>query len=130
MIVIIAVCVVVLFEAILLLLILRVLGELKQRGVISNRSISQPSDRQGPEIGEYAPSFEGIDQDGISHSLESFRGKYRILAFVAPGCSACSDTIDALNRALQDNSDLQVLVVAGSNWQQNQAYTISPVYVN
>ena len=49
-----------------------------------------------PEVGEKAPDFESIDQDGKKNSLKQFKGKTIVLYFYpkdnTPGCTkeACS----------------------------------------
>ncbi|MGH2493356.1 MAG: peroxiredoxin family protein [Ktedonobacteraceae bacterium] len=119
MISIIALWVLVLIETTLLVLLLRALGELKQGSAFSPHDVSQLT---GLEVGVQAPSFVASRDNGDAVRLESFRGRRCILAFVSPDCSACAGTIEAIHRVQQEERDLAVLVVGGSDVQKNERY--------
>jgi methylamine dehydrogenase accessory protein MauD len=110
-----------LFETGLLLLLLRSLGELRQKGLLSN---------QGPQklnlaVGERAPTFVTTDQDDKSVGIDESQGKRRILAFVSPGCSACTGTIIAIKTVMHYHNDLVVLLIGGPNNHRNKDYLLS-----
>lgn len=113
----------VLFETVLLLLLLRALGELRRQGAFA----ATPYRAAGPgglEIGDTAPPFAAIDASGSTVRLDDTRGKRRLLAFVSPTCSACADTIEALNAGMSEYPDLSMLVIGGPDSQANQSYAI------
>ncbi|MGH2494350.1 MAG: peroxiredoxin family protein [Ktedonobacteraceae bacterium] len=116
---IVALWVLVLFETTLLVLLLRALGELKQGGAFSPHDVSQLI---GLEVGVQAPSFVASSYNGDSVQLEDFRGRRCILAFVSPDCSACAGAIEAIHRVQQEEHDLALLVVGGSDARQNERY--------
>ncbi len=121
MISIIALWVLVLVETGLLLLLLRALGELKQQGKLL--ATQTPSfEMGGLDVGEQAPSFVAIDDDGTPVNLEDFSGRRRVLAFVSPGCPACGGAIEALNAVVREERDLVVLVLGGPDRERNRAY--------
>lgn len=115
----IALWVLVLFETVLLLLLLRALGALRQQGFSQSMN---PSISDGPEIGEQAPPLSAKDQDGNRISLDDFQGRRRLLAFVSPGCSACTGTIKAINTYLEGKQDFAVLVIGGTRREQNKVF--------
>jgi peroxiredoxin len=121
MIVIIALCVVVLFETGLLLLLVRGFGQMKQQGAFTRKPASS-SGEWGLAIGDKAPSFIATDYEERPIRLDDFQGQRRILVFILPGCSSCADTIKVLNTILSDEPNLTVLVVGSSNRDQNRAY--------
>jgi peroxiredoxin len=107
--------VLVLVETLLLLLLLRALSELRQqlKLAIGTTSTEKPNlEVGGLEIGEIAPLFVATDQNGNTFSLDQWQGQRRLLVFVSAGCTTCKKTIALLNRLLQREPDLQVLVVA------------------
>lgn len=118
----IALWVLVLFETGLLLLLLRVLGELRQKGVLSSVRNSLPSETWGLNVGEQAPSFTATDFDGNVVHLEDFEGHRRILAFILPGCSSCADAIRVLNTTLHTENGMKVMVIGGPVGDLNHAY--------
>lgn len=108
-------------ETVLLVLLLRALGKLKQQGAFSTNQ-AQPFDPGGLNVGEKAPSFVATDDEGNTFRLEDFEGQRRILTFVSPGCPSCAGAIDALNAILQHEQDLAVFVVGDRDREQNRAY--------
>ena len=120
----IALWILVLFETGLLLLLLRALGELRQRGTFSPRGDMESPETWGLAIGEQAPSFLATDQDGKAVRLDDFQGQRRVLAFILPGCSSCTDTMKALNTFVRNEGDAPVLVIGGSDRELNQAYAV------
>lgn len=114
-----ALWVIVLFETVLLLLLLRALGALRQQGFSQSMN---PIIDDGPEIGEQAPPLLAKDQNGNLVSLENLQGRWCILAFVSPGCSACIGTIKALNTYLESKQDFTVLVIGGTKREQNKVF--------
>ncbi len=83
---IIALWVLVLFETVLLVLLLRALGQIKQQGGVSGNQV-QASGEGGLSPGKKAPSFTATDYEGRVVRLDDFQGQRRILAFILPGCS-------------------------------------------
>lgn len=118
---IIALWVLVLFETGLLLLLLRALGELRQKGTLASTD-RRSLNRGGLAVGEKAPSFVAIDYDDNQISLEGYQGQRRILAFISPGCSACSGAIETLNVFLKKEQGVTVLVLGELNSSRNHAY--------
>jgi methylamine dehydrogenase accessory protein MauD len=114
----IALWILVIFETGLLLLLLRSLGELRQNGLLS----SQDPQKSNLVVGERAPTFVTTDQNGTSVDSNAFQGKRCILAFVSPGCSACTGTITAIKTVMQDHNDLVVLLIGGPNNHRNKDY--------
>lgn len=118
----IALWVLVLFETVLLLLLLRALGILRQKGVLA--ATEQPLELGGLDVGEQAPAFVAIDQGGNPVRLEDFQGRQCVLAFILPGCSGCIGTLDSLKAVLQDEHDLAVIVISDADKEANRAYAI------
>ena len=116
-----ALWILVLFETVLLLLLLRALGELRQKGMLLSGEAMQSSALGGLEVGEQAPSFTASDQDGNVIELEDIK-KRRVLAFVSPSCSACDSTLQVLKTVKQDQRVEVVLVVGSSNSEENRRY--------
>ncbi len=105
------------------MLLLRALGEIKQQGGLSpTHRVPTLDDREGLPIGEQAPLFSALDQDGKIIKLEDFQGQRRILAFISPGCSACPGTIEVLNRVVQNDHHLAVIVVGSSDSELNRVF--------
>ncbi len=113
--------VLVLIETVLLVLLLRALGKIKQQKGFASNQLPSPQE-WGLAVGEQAPPFTVSDHDGNSIQLDDFHGKKRIVAFVSPGCSACSGTIEALNTSVRDEQTFAVFVLGGSDREQNRAY--------
>lgn len=113
-----------LFETGLLLLLLKMLGELKQRGLLSTVSQAEWLQNRGLPVGEQAPSFTAINDDGNTVNLNDFLGQRCILAFISPGCSACAETVEALNAALRAEQNLVVLLIGGTDHEANHAYAV------
>lgn len=114
-----ALWVLVIFETVLLVLLLRALGELRQRGGISTQA---STDREGLSLGTQAPVFVATDHEGTPVGLEDTDRQWRILAFIAPGCSACEFAIHALNDFIAEQQNIAVLVIGDANLKENRAY--------
>jgi len=121
---IVALWVLVLFETVLLMLLLRALGKLKQQGTLSSGHGIPPFAERGLAIGMQAPDFAVTDYNGRSIRLKDSDGSWRILAFVSPGCPACEETIRTLNSIGEERTDLAVLVIGGAAKAANDAYAI------
>ena len=119
---IIALWVLVLFETSLLLLLLRALGDLRQRGGTSSKVETFTPGEWGLPVGEKAPSFVVKDETGKTVRLEDFRGKRRILTFISPECHACSTTIEALNAFQREKRAITLLVIGELDKESNLAY--------
>jgi methylamine dehydrogenase accessory protein MauD len=76
----------------------------------------------GLDIGEKAPSFVTVDQDGNTIRLEDFRGRRCLLAFISPNCSACPGTIRVLDRFRSVERDVAVLVIGASDRELNAKF--------
>jgi methylamine dehydrogenase accessory protein MauD len=110
-----------LFEIGLLVLLLRGLGELKQQGFFSKKPSKSP-DEWGLPIGEQAPLFDAVDQHGQTIRLKDMHGRKCLLAFISPGCAPCVETIEMLNRFLQENLDIAVLLIGSTDRRHNSAF--------
>lgn len=114
-----------LFETVLLVILLRGLGKMKQAGTLfSAKQESSPFADRGLAIGTQAPEFVVADHSGRSITLKDSDGSWRILAFVSPGCPACAMTIKTLDDTLQERPDIAILVVGGAARAANTAYAI------
>ena len=118
---IIALWVLVLFETGLLLLLLRALGELRQRGTISTNGM-ESTQEWGLHIGEQAPSFTAVDQRGKVIRFEDFSSQRRILAFISPSCSVCMGAIEAMNSLVEEGQGIVVLAVGDADAERNRLY--------
>jgi len=121
MICIVALWALVLFETGLLLLLLRALGQLRQKGILHNAGV-QSASIGGLNIGERAPSFEATNFDGDTVRLEDFQEQRLILGFISPGCRACAEAIQAFNAIQQDGHDLGIVIVGSSDRDLNRVY--------
>lgn len=121
MISIIALWVLVLFETVLLVLLLRALGEMRQQGRLSAGSSQRQSELN---VGEQAPSFTANAYGNESIRLENVRGRKSVLAFVSPGCSACAGAIEALNTLQGEDHNLALLVIGDADEQKNHAFAL------
>lgn len=123
MISILALWVLVLFETFLLALLLRALGELRQRGELSSSGSTQAFvEHIGLPISSQAPPFVAKDHNGASVKLEDTNGQWRIIAFISSGCGACAGAIEALNEFLGERQDFAVLIVGDTDLESNKAY--------
>ncbi len=111
-----------LFETVLLVLLLRALGEMRQQGISPSASTVHHQDMGGLAVGEKAPSFVATNQEGKLVSLEDFEGQRRILAFISPGCPACASAISIFNAILKDGGDFTILVIGGPDRELNRSY--------
>lgn len=118
----IALWVLVLVDTIALVLLLRVVGEFKQKGGFILPPWATSDEPGGLAVGEKAPLFSAADLDGNSVRLEDFRGKKCILAFLAPGCSFCAKAVEALNSIVEKQYPVAVLAVGGPDATQNHRY--------
>jgi peroxiredoxin len=114
--------VLVIVETVLLVLLLRALGELRQKGVSRTDQPVQYPALGGLAVGEPAPLFAARDQNGKEVKLEDFQGHRRILAFISPWCSACASAIAALDAFMEHERAIQLLVVGSTNSEQNRMY--------
>jgi methylamine dehydrogenase accessory protein MauD len=112
---------VVLLETVLLVLLLRALGELRQQLKLVQGTLAPDLEVGGLEVGKKAPSFTATDQYGNTVQLDNWQGQRRLLAFLSATCSTCQKTIGFLNDLLQSEPDLQVLVVGmDHDWATNR----------
>lgn len=124
MVMVVALWIAVLVETGLLLALLRSLGQLRRLGILANQDhlAPLPPTNGGLMPGEAAPDFAAVDPDGRKIALSDFAGKRRLLAFVSPGCSVCTSLIQALNEAIRDGTDLDVLVIGTGDREVNRGY--------
>ena len=120
---IIALWIVVIIETVLLLLLLRALGALRQKGGFSSEIRQRTPDDDGLPLGEQAPSFTAMEYDGNMVKMEQFRSP-RILTFVLPGCSACIGAIEALNAIIENEPTLTVMVLGSPDREANRTFAI------
>ncbi|HLG65312.1 MAG TPA: redoxin domain-containing protein [Ktedonosporobacter sp.] len=111
-----------LFETVLLLLLLRALGELRQHMASSGTGQSRFFADRGLPLESQAPMFVALDHEDRPVRLEDTQGRRRVLAFVSPGCPACETTIDALNDFLREQKSVAVFVIGGTDKKANRAY--------
>ncbi len=108
-------------ETLLLLLLLRALGALKlQNGRVQDSSPSY--DIGGLKIGDIAPSFAAKDEHGHMMDLAESDEKFRILIFLKPGCSACSDAIALVNEYLERENHADVYIFGLADQDANASY--------
>lgn len=119
----IALWVLVLVETALLLLVLRAVGKLRQQSPFESY---QPPELWGISLGEPAPLFSLLDQQGRLVRLEDLRGKRSLLVFIAPGCSYCPAVVEAMNQLRQGNSELGLLLFGTLDAESNRVYAIQP----
>ncbi|HLY29871.1 MAG TPA: TlpA disulfide reductase family protein [Ktedonobacterales bacterium] len=100
---------------------LRSLGRLQQRGMFS-LDHAPPFSNGGLNVGEQAPAFSATDLEGRLVEFDRLLGRKCVLAFVSPQCSACVYTLDALNEVAQRERDLNVVVVGGTDLEENRRY--------
>lgn len=110
-----------LFETVLLVLLLRAFGEIRQRNANLSQQDTQYPDMGGLASGQQAPSFFAANYESELVKLEDFRGKRILLAFVSPGCPACAGAIKVLN-ALAHDKDYTVVAIGGANHEFNRIY--------
>jgi methylamine dehydrogenase accessory protein MauD len=120
---IVALWVLVLLETLLLLQLLRVLGQMKQQGAFMQTPL-RSSEEWGLAVGEPAPSFGATDYEGRPVQLADFQGQRRILAFILPGCAACDGTMKALVTFARQEQTAVILVIGGSDRERNRAYAL------
>ncbi|HZU69999.1 MAG TPA: redoxin domain-containing protein [Ktedonobacteraceae bacterium] len=84
--------------------------------------ISQTFAHHGLPIGTMAPDFIASDLDGATRQLTDFHSRWRVLAFISPGCSACQHVIGTLNRFKEERPDIAVLIIGAPDCQLNQTY--------
>lgn len=118
---IIALWMLVLFETVLLLLLLRALGQMKQQGTLTQKQ-TPSSEEWGLAVGEKAPPFVATDYEEKPVRLDDFQGQRRILAFLLPGCSSCDGTMKALDTFVRNEDAAIMLVIGGPDRDLNHAY--------
>jgi methylamine dehydrogenase accessory protein MauD len=96
---------------------------MKQQGVLFKNQ-EQSLGGSGLAVGEKAPSFVAMDQNGQTFKMDDFKGRKRILAFITPGCTPCAETIEVLNAFSQDAHAVVVLIVGNTDRQQNMLYAV------
>ncbi len=101
------------------MLLLRAVGALRQQ--VTN---TYPSGQGGLAIGEQVPALEAVDPNGKTVRLEETDGRYRLIAFISPGCQPCAQAIKVLDALWQDESDLSILVLGAKIPATNAAYAI------
>jgi peroxiredoxin len=119
--------VVVIGETILLLLLLRTLGALKQQGMLQiSQNVASfpppPPGFGGPEVGEHIHLFRAIDQDKRVIDIAQLNGKQYILAFLSTTCPACSSTAEALQKTAIEHPELRILIVADADLEKNRRF--------
>lgn len=110
------------FETVLLVMLLRALGEIRQKGSGRSAGTVHHQDVGGLSVGEQAPSFVVMNPEGKPVSLENFEGQRRILAFISPGCPACASAISIFNAILKAERDFTILVIGGPDRELNRSY--------
>lgn len=113
----------VLFETVLLLLLLRALGEIRQQGTLSTSQTRTP-ELGRLKVGEPAPALVGRDQNGKEIRLSNFLGKRCLLAFISAKCSACAGAIETLVSIQEETPDIATVFVAGPDFEANCAYAL------
>jgi peroxiredoxin len=109
---------IVILETLLLLLMLRALGGLKDQIRLQPTSEKPNLDIEGLPIGKIAPSFSAVDQFGVAVTLDKWQGQRRLLVFVSSGCSTCKKTIGYLNKLHVREPDIQIIVVGMDHSQE------------
>jgi methylamine dehydrogenase accessory protein MauD len=108
-----------LFETVVLVLLLRMLGQMKQQGKLFS---ALPEQRSGLDVGEHAPLFIVTGHNNNAIRLEDVRGLKSVIVFVSPGCSACAGAIDALNTFKREDHDMALLVIGAASERQNHTF--------
>ncbi|MEO8973320.1 MAG: redoxin domain-containing protein [Ktedonobacteraceae bacterium] len=104
-----------LFETVLLVLLLRGLGELRQR---EGRSTSG---MWGVAVGQPAPSLTVYDQQGQSIRIEDIKEK-SVLLFILFDCPACELAIQDLIKLYRQDQHLRPLIIGRAEAEANQEY--------
>ncbi len=114
----------VIFETVLLVLLLRAFGEIRQKGTPAPTSDATYPDIGGLAVGQIAPPFLATNDEGEFVRLEDFKGRRLALAFISPGCSACAGAIKVLNEMMQEEKDYTFVAIGGENDELNKAYAV------
>ena len=76
------------------------------------------------KIGDKAPNFEGLDQDGNMHKLEDYLGKKLIIFFFpkasTPGCTAQAKNLSENYQEFEDNNYKILGISADSQERQKK----------
>src|SRR5436190_8609900 len=103
-----ALWIVVVAQGLMLIVVLRQFGEMY---LSSRAGIS----RDGLNIGDAAPRFEGVRSGGSAVRLNELLGRWVVLIFASTGCSICRELLPSLapiERDLQDAVSIHVLLRA------------------
>ena len=109
-------------ETLLLLLLLRALGALKLQNRREQDSSPSYDDIGGLKIGDIAPSFAAKDEHGHVMDLAESDEKLRLLIFLKPGCTACSDAIALVNEYLERENHADVYLFGLADQDANTSY--------
>ena len=121
-IIVLALCLLVLLETGLLFLFLQILHGVRRQVQHLTDHQASLSGTGGLALGEQAPAFTALDQDGIVVKSDEFRGNKHLFLFVLPGCPACSSAIDALNLFVRGQHELNAFVIGSSDHASNGEY--------
>lgn len=76
------------------------------------------------KIGDKAPNFEGLDQDGNMHKLEDYLGKKLVIFFFpkasTPGCTAQAKNLSENYQEFEDNNYKILGISADSQERQKK----------
>lgn len=64
-----------------------------------------------PSVGDSAPDFTVKDVDGISHSLEDFKGRVLVMEFFTTWCVYCYDQIPVMEELMDTYPESQVAIL-------------------
>lgn len=113
-----------LFETVMLVLLLRAFGEIRQKGFLAPTADVEYPDIGGLAVGQIAPPFLATTYEGEFVKLEDFKGRRLVLAFISPGCSACAGAIKVLNEMMQQKKNYTFVAIGGGDGELNKAYAI------
>jgi hypothetical protein len=114
-----AIWILVLFQGLLVLALLRKLEELRR---FAERVDSKPKDRL--PLGSPAPEFSGFDvRSGKQVGTHSLNGLGGLILFLTSGCTACTRLADSLSQP--SVSDLPPIIALCQGGEQGCAYFVS-----
>ncbi len=99
-----ALWILVIFQSLVLLGLVRMVYQLQQRGAAGGSSAGDITS------GQEAPSFSSVDLSGVPINSTSFAGRLTALLFVSPTCPSCTTTLHELN-ALRHKAHGNVIVI-------------------